>query len=93
MGAEVCSKCAGPLGRRCNQYEARLYRVVSEEQRDMLCPVIWISPHGMLLIMGAARPRTEPLSLDEYMGLFDEWDYLPGEDACPFEPKPSDWGW
>jgi hypothetical protein len=21
------------------------------------------------------------------------WDYMPGEDGCPFEPKASDWGW
>jgi hypothetical protein len=87
-------KCArNSRGRCCNQYEARLYQSVSAERRRMLCPVIWISPNGGLLVMAAASPRTEPLSREEYLELFDEWDYLPGEDSCPFEPKPSDWGW
>jgi hypothetical protein len=43
--------------------------------------------------MSAAEPLIEPLSCEEYVDLFEEWDYLPGEDSCPFEPKPSDWGW
>jgi hypothetical protein len=43
--------------------------------------------------MSAAEPLIEPLSCKEYVDLFEEWDYLPGEDSCPFEPKPSDWGW
>jgi hypothetical protein len=43
--------------------------------------------------MAAADPLVEPFSLDEYIEFFEEWDYLPGEDACPFEPKASDWGW
>ncbi len=59
----------------------------------MLCPVIWISPRGLLLVMSAAKPLSEPLTREEYLELFEEWDYLSGEDACPFEPKPSDWGW
>lgn len=59
----------------------------------MLCPAIWVSSGGMLLVVAAATPLAGPLSLDEYMGLVDEWDYMPGEDACPFEPKETDWGW
>jgi hypothetical protein len=60
------------LGRRCNQYEANLYRSVSEERRKMLCPVLWSSRGGMLLIMAAAKPCTTQLTQDEYMELFEE---------------------
>jgi hypothetical protein len=27
------------------------------------------------------------------MHVSEAWDYMPGEDSCPFEPKASDWGW
>ena len=59
----------------------------------MLRPVIWMSPRGLLLIMPAAKPPTAPLSLEEYLEIVEEWEYLPGEETCLFEPKPSDWGW
>ena len=81
------------VGRRCNLYEANLYRSVSEWRRRMLCPVIWASRGGGLLIMVAAKPLTTHLTEDEYMELVEEWDYMPGEDSCPFEPKESDWAW
>jgi hypothetical protein len=80
-------------GVSCNKYEAHLYRSVSEKRRSMLCPVVWISPGGRLLIMAAAIPRTSDLTPEEYTDLFEEWDYMPGEDSCPFEPKALDWGW
>jgi hypothetical protein len=44
-------------------------------------------------VIGAAKPLTEMMSLDEYMHVIDAWDYMPGEHSCPFEPKASDWGW
>jgi hypothetical protein len=76
----------------CNKYEAKLYRSVSDKRRMMLCPVLWISPWGLLLVMAAAEPTTTMMTIEDYGDLCDEWDYLPGEDGCPFEPKPSDWG-
>jgi hypothetical protein len=24
---------------------------------------------------------------------FRDWDYVPPDETCPFEYKPSDWGW
>lgn len=75
------------LGRRCNQYEADLYRSSSEQRRKLLCPVIWVSDDGELLIMAAATPLTEALTLDQYLALGRWWD------NCPFEPKAEDWGW
>ncbi len=49
-------------------------------------------PWGFLLIMAATEPTTVHMSLEEYLEVCEEWGYLPGEDSCPFEPKPSDWG-
>jgi len=46
-----------------------------------------------VLIMRAATPTSEMMSLEEYLEAAEEWDARPGEDSCPFEPKPSDWGW
>lgn len=74
-------------GRACNKYEARLYRSTIPQRRAMLCPVLWISWGGFVLIMRAATPTSEMMSMEEYLGA------MPGEDSCPFEPKPSDWGW
>jgi hypothetical protein len=53
-------------GRACNKYEANLYRSTANDRRKLLCPVLWISPGGRLLIMAAAEPMTEMMSLDEY---------------------------
>jgi hypothetical protein len=81
-------------GRASNLYEANLYRTTTPARRALLCPVIWVSPRGAVQIMRAAAPLTEIMSPDDYDGFIDAWDYMPGgEDGCPFEPKPSDWGW
>jgi hypothetical protein len=80
-------------GRNSNLYEADLYRRTTEARRNMLCPVVWVSKRGRLLLMRAARPLSEMMMQDEYQEAFEAWDYMPGEEDCPFEPKPSDWGW
>lgn len=80
-------------GRASNLYEAKLYRNANATRRALLCPVLWVSRNGLVQIMKAASPLTEMMSLDEYMEAVDVWDYMPGEDSCPFEPKASDWGW
>ncbi|WMT79397.1 hypothetical protein [Bradyrhizobium sp. Ash2021] len=41
-----------------------------------------------MLIMAAAEPMAEMMTLENYLDLGERW----GSD-CPFEPKPSDWGW
>jgi hypothetical protein len=43
--------------------------------------------------MRAALPLPEMMSPGEYSEMIDAWDYRPGEDGCPFEPKACDWGW
>jgi hypothetical protein len=42
--------------------------------------------------MRAAKPLTDMMSLNEYIEVIEAWDYVPGEDSCPFEPKACDWG-
>lgn len=80
-------------GRASNLYEADLYRKSSEGRRALLCPALWVSPKGLLLIMRAAKPLSEIMSEEDYIRAFIAWEYVPGEDSCPFEPKASDWGW
>jgi hypothetical protein len=80
-------------GRASNLYEAKLFSTVNATRRALLCPVLWVSPKGAVQIMRAAEPLTEIMSYQEYEDAFEAWDYRPGEDGCPFEPKASDWGW
>jgi hypothetical protein len=80
-------------GRASNLYEAKLYHTVDDARRALLCPVLWVSRHGAVQIMRAAEPLTEMMSEEEYQEVFEAWDYMPGEDGCPFEPKACDWGW
>jgi hypothetical protein len=80
-------------GRASNLYEANLYRNVNATRRALLCPVLWVSRNGAVQIMRAAEPLTDMMSPDEYSEMVDAWDYMPGEDGCPFEPKACDWGW
>jgi len=47
-------------GRRCNRFEADLFKRVDVRRRAMLCPVLWSDPTGTALLMPAARPLTEP---------------------------------
>lgn len=83
----------GERGRRCNLYEAELYRTCNDERREMLCPVRWCSPGGFLLVMQSAVPLTRADQLELLdRDAFPDWDAMPGEDGDPFEPKESDWG-
>jgi hypothetical protein len=84
----------GERGRRCNRYEADLYKRVNPHRRAMLCPVLWCATTGAVLIAPAARPLTEAERdhLWETDG-FPDWDYVPPDEGHPFEWKPSDWGW
>ncbi|KRR20375.1 hypothetical protein [Bradyrhizobium retamae] len=78
-------------GRASNLYEANLYRKSNDTRRALLCPALWVSPKGAVLIMRAAEPLTE-MSDEEYQEAWKAWEYAPGEDS-PFEPKACDWGW
>jgi hypothetical protein len=79
----------GPRGRRCNKYEADLFKTVDDRRRA----IAWSSSGGGPLVMASAQP----LTASDHENLLDsdgfpDWDYMPGEDGDPFEPKASDWG-
>jgi hypothetical protein len=84
-------------GKRCNRYEADLYRRVIPRRKAMLCPVIACSPKGLILMARAATPLTKAEHAEIYSkNGFPDWDYHPldGDGECPFEfHKPDDWGW
>jgi hypothetical protein len=86
------------IRRSVHRYEADLYsRCSSKPHRQaMLCPVLWCSPSGKLQI---ARRAATPITQEQLDGLIlnqracNEWDHLwTGDDDCPFEWKPTDWG-
>src|SRR6266849_2233073 len=103
-GSSRLTICIGPwaikiarnaIGRRCNRYEAELWKRATPARRAMLCPVLMPLPAGLALVM----PRAEPLSDEEGDHLmrtdgFPDWDYMPSDDddGHPFEPKGCDWG-
>ncbi len=82
------------LGAKCNLFEANLFRRTTSMRRAMLCPVLWCSHNGALLIANSATPLTEEeASMLRKARGFPDWYYCgPGDDPCPIEPKASDWG-
>lgn len=84
----------GERGRRCNRFEADMYRRVNEHRRAMLCPVLWCARNGSVLLARAATPINES-EKDRLMDTdgFPDWDYVPPDETQPFEYKASDWGW
>ncbi len=94
LGPLALKFARGERGRRCNRFEARLYKRVSARRRAMLCPVLWCTPHGRVLLVRTARPLTEAdaIMLRATNG-FPDWDYVPPDESEPFEYKASDWGW
>ena len=93
VGPWVIKLARGARGRRCNKYEANLFRTVDARRRAMLCPVRWCSRGGQVLVMALARPLS-PADHEDLLDTdgFPDWDYMPGEDGQPFEFKASDWG-
>jgi hypothetical protein len=83
-------------GLRCNRFEADLYKRVNAERRKMLCPILWCSPAGIMLV---ARRADREITEEEKLHLmktddFPDWDYVPPNDERqPFEFKASDWGY
>ena len=101
-GTTWLTVCVGPLaiklargakGRWCNCYEAKLWKRTTAKRRAMLCPILFAVPGDLALVMKRATPISEDEAhqLRENFG-FPDWDYVPPDDECPFEPKASDWG-
>src|SRR5262249_7383302 len=83
----------GERGKRSNRFEAELFQRVNPRRRAMLCPILWCSRTGTVLIARAATPLTDA-ERDELIRQdgFRDWDYVPPDEGHPFEWKSSDWG-
>jgi hypothetical protein len=80
------------LGMRSNLFEASLYGSADPRRREMLCPVLWCSPDGVVLAMLAARPCSEA-DIADIRSRMESWGYAgPGDIEQPFEPNPRNWG-
>src|SRR4030081_11907 len=89
FGSFALKIARGKQGIICNRFEAEVWRLAPAFRREMLCPVIWMLPFAVGLLM----PRAVPLSEAEVTTLkYPDWDYLPPDIGDPFEPKASDWG-
>ena len=81
-------------GARGNCFEADLYQRCEQERRTLLCPPLWCSPTGAVLIMRRARPMTQSEFAMMKGILMLACDYRGSDDdGCPFEPSAKDWGW
>lgn len=85
----------GDVGRRCNRYEAKIWKLNRDDpvRGPRLCPVLWSSPGGGLLLMPAASPL--PLGTELSEDWADWWlDTAKGGpcDDFPGEHKAADWG-
>jgi hypothetical protein len=93
LGPYAIKIAKGERGRRCNRFEAALWKRTTEERRKMLCPILATIPFGVALMMKRAKPISEEekdhlISTDG----FPDWDYVPPDETAPFEYKASDWG-
>jgi hypothetical protein len=70
------------------------WKRATPERREIMCPLLWSAPFGLINIMQRAipLPRQEQQRLLDTDG-FPDWDYMPGGPSCPFEYKESDWGY
>jgi hypothetical protein len=95
-------------GRACNRFEADLFQSATAARKAMLCPAVWCSKSGIVLIARRARPLTQQQFNSIWGRTLRRWDgdysdsgpVLPDWDEggprgleSPFEPKPSNWGW
>jgi hypothetical protein len=60
----------------------------------MLCPILAAFGAGAIIV----QRRVQMLTQDEFEelwngGRYPDWDYMPGEEGSPLEPKASNWGW
>lgn len=94
LGPVALKFARGARGRRSNRFENCKYAEASERRRNMLCPIIWCAPWGILLVSRAARPLSEE-EKDHLLRTagFPDWNWERDTDnRSPFEFKASDWG-
>jgi hypothetical protein len=81
-------------GARCNLYERDTFASSTGGRREGLCPVLWCSDNGAVLVM----PYATPLTPKEFEMLpdaaFPDWEDVAGTAGAPFEyGKAENWGW
>jgi hypothetical protein len=59
LGPYAIKIAKGERGRRCNRFEAALWKRTTEERRKMLCPILATMPFGVALVMKRAKPLSE----------------------------------
>jgi hypothetical protein len=59
VGSLAFKLARSALGARCNQFEAKLYRRSNPKRQASLCPPLWCSPFGVMLVMRRANPMTD----------------------------------
>jgi hypothetical protein len=59
LGPYAIKIAKGERGRRCNRFEAALWKRTTEERRKMLCPILATIPFGVALVMKRAKPLSE----------------------------------
>jgi hypothetical protein len=80
-------------GARCNLYEARTFARSMGVRRDGLCPVLWCSDNGAVLVMRFATPLTpEQFECAYLKNDLPDWEHVPGEKGSPVESKASSYG-
>jgi len=93
LGPYAIKIAKGKRGRRCNLFEAALWKRTTERRRKMFCPILAAMPFGVALLMKRATQLTEE-EKDHLIVTdgFPDWDYVPPDETAPFEYKASDWG-
>jgi hypothetical protein len=49
----------GRIGKQSNRVEVRTWLTATPKCRELLCPIIWHLPFGILVVMRRAAPMTE----------------------------------
>lgn len=82
------------LGCDCNRYEHEAWANSERKpiRRSHLCPVLWCSAAGEVLVMPAVAPISDEQLAQMEAYSFWWWDGEPGDPGAPFEGKREDWG-
>jgi hypothetical protein len=93
VGRYALKFARGRRGRDANRREQLEWSRATPPRREMLCPVLWAAPFGLVIVMqrAVALTRQEQQELLFNHG-FPDWDYMPGGPRSPFEFKETDWG-
>jgi len=94
IGRYAFKLARGQRGRIANHAEQLEWQRATPERREILCPLLWAPPFGLVNVMRRAVPLTSAQHLELHRNdRFPKWDYMPGGPSSPLEHKASDWGY